>query len=129
MKTIKQKYLSIILALLLALSSVFPLSACSSEPQEVEPTPEPTKVVHVSIPTPSPKPTPEPTPEPNPVVESQIYYATTPYSGYSLSMTVYVSNRGGKIHTSPNCSGMKYYSVMSYGQACQYGYSHCMNCF
>lgn len=56
-------------------------------------------------------------------------YKTTPYASYSLEMTVYVSNSGHKIHRRSNCSGMKYYTEMSYGEACERGYTHCSKCF
>lgn len=56
-------------------------------------------------------------------------YITSPRSGYSLDMTVYVSKNGGKIHRSSSCSGMKYYNTMTYGEACERGYSHCQKCF
>ena len=60
---------------------------------------------------------------------SSTSYKTAPRSGYSLDMTVYVSNSGGKIHLKSNCSGMKYYKTMTYGEACENGYSHCSKCF
>lgn len=44
------------------------------------------------------------------------------------SYTVYVSDYG-KIHKNPNCSGMKYYKVMSYSEAVKAGYSRCQNCY
>ena len=46
----------------------------------------------------------------------------------SNSRTVYVS-RNGKIHLRSNCSGMKYYSTMTYGQAVSRGYKKCDKCF
>lgn len=58
-----------------------------------------------------------------------IEYKTTPKSGYDLSMTVYVSISGGKIHRNSGCSGMQYYNTMTYGEACEAGYSHCSKCF
>lgn len=42
--------------------------------------------------------------------------------------TVYVS-RAGKIHTNPNCSGMKYYRKMGYNDARRAGYDLCQNCY
>lgn len=42
--------------------------------------------------------------------------------------TVYVS-RNGKIHTNPNCSGMKYYTEMSYSEAVSSGYDKCQKCY
>lgn len=56
-------------------------------------------------------------------------YRTPPRSGYGLEMTVYVSKSGGKIHIRSNCSGMKNYYTMTYGEACEHGYSHCQKCF
>ena len=56
-------------------------------------------------------------------------YKTTPIAGYSLDMTVYVSISGGKIHRRSNCSGMKNYNTMTYGEACEKGYVHCKKCF
>ena len=51
-------------------------------------------------------------------------------SGYGVSdsTTVYVS-RNGKIHLCSDCSGMKYYSTMTYGQAVSRGYKKCDKCF
>ena len=56
-------------------------------------------------------------------------YRTKPKSGYNLTRTVYVSQSGGKIHLRSNCSGMKYYNTMTYGEACERGYTHCKKCF
>ena len=47
-----------------------------------------------------------------------VTYKTKPKSGYKLTRTVYVSD-----------SGMKYYTEMTYGEACEYGYTHCKKCF
>ena len=58
-----------------------------------------------------------------------VTYKTKPKSGYKLTRTVYVSNSGGKIHLRHNCSGMKYYQEMTYGEACEEGYVHCKKCF
>lgn len=41
---------------------------------------------------------------------------------------VYVS-RNGKIHTRSDCSGMKYYTAMSYEAAVNAGYDHCGKCY
>lgn len=134
MKNFKQQTISILVALCMIFTSAFSLSACSSDQSLSKETPAPTIDIPIEE-TPAPtinipilKPVPTPTPEPEPE-EPQVYYATQPYSGYSLEMTVYVSNSGGKIHINPHCSGMKYYTVMSYGDACEYGFSHCKNCF
>ena len=48
--------------------------------------------------------------------------------GNDPASTVYVSN-SGKIHLRSNCSGMKYYSVMTYGVAKSRGYTECKDCF
>lgn len=50
-------------------------------------------------------------------------------SDLSDDETVYVSESGGKIHTDRNCCGMKHYDTMTYGEACDKGYSHCEICF
>lgn len=42
--------------------------------------------------------------------------------------TVYVS-RTGKIHNWPHCSGMKYYTEMTYDEAIASGYDLCKNCY
>lgn len=42
--------------------------------------------------------------------------------------TVYVSKSGKKVHSIPNCSGMKYYYEMSYSDAKNAGYDFCDNC-
>ena len=42
--------------------------------------------------------------------------------------TVYVSKSGKKVHSIPNCSGMKYYYEMSYSDAVNKGYDFCENC-
>ena len=49
-------------------------------------------------------------------------------SSTQVSYTVYVS-RYGKIHKRSNCSGMKYYTAMSYSDAINAGYSKCKNCY
>lgn len=43
-------------------------------------------------------------------------------------VTVYVS-RAGKIHRISYCSGMKYYTAMSYDEAVRRGYDFCENCY
>ncbi|MCD8050276.1 MAG: hypothetical protein LUE89_01155 [Clostridiales bacterium] len=45
------------------------------------------------------------------------------------STTVYVSKSGHKIHLRSNCSGMKYYTEMTYATAKSKGYEECKNCF
>ena len=44
------------------------------------------------------------------------------------SYTVYVS-KNGKIHRYSDCSGMKYYTTMSYSQAIAQGYDLCKKCY
>ena len=45
-------------------------------------------------------------------------------------MTVYVSYRSGTIHRYSNCSGMKNYYTMTYGEAVSRGYHDlCKKCF
>lgn len=44
------------------------------------------------------------------------------------SYTVYVS-RNGVIHSDPHCSGMKYYTEMSYDTAIASGYRLCSKCY
>lgn len=53
---------------------------------------------------------------------NQNNYSTT------TSNTVYVSNKG-KIHKYPNCSGMKYYTEMTYSDAVAAGYDFCSKCW
>lgn len=43
--------------------------------------------------------------------------------------TVYVSKSGGKIHRYNDCSGMKYYDVMTYSEAIDEGFDLCQKCF
>ena len=43
-------------------------------------------------------------------------------------ITVYVS-KSGKIHSISYCSGMKYYTEMSYDEAVDRGYDFCQNCY
>lgn len=43
--------------------------------------------------------------------------------------TVYVSQSGGKIHRYNDCSGMKYYDVMTYSEAIDKGFELCQKCF
>lgn len=73
--------------------------------------------------------TPPPTPEPTQQIID--YSSRTQGTGgalYGNSMIVYVSNYG-KIHRYANCSGMKYYTEMTYSAALAAGYSRCSNCF
>ena len=49
-----------------------------------------------------------------------------PYEGYE--QTVYVSKSSHKVHSDPNCSGMKYYFEISYNDAVKAGYDFCKNC-
>lgn len=44
------------------------------------------------------------------------------------SKTVYVSKSSKKVHSIPNCSGMKYYYTMTYSEAVKKGYAFCKNC-
>ena len=55
-------------------------------------------------------------------------YETEPELWMDINDTVYVSNTG-KIHLSPDCSGMKNYDEMIYEEACEAGYEHCSRCF
>lgn len=43
--------------------------------------------------------------------------------------TVYVSQSGGKIHRYNDCSGMKYYDVMTYSEAIEKGFDLCQKCY
>jgi len=43
--------------------------------------------------------------------------------------TVYVSVSGHRIHLYSDCSGMRNYYEMTYGEACEHGYDHCQKCF
>lgn len=43
--------------------------------------------------------------------------------------TVYVSQSGGKIHRYNDCSGMKYYDVMTYSEAIDKGFDLCQKCY
>lgn len=90
-----------------------PTPESSEEPEE---TPVPTPV-----PSPSPTlaPTPEPTPEPSQV---------TAIRGHSSDTVVYVST-SHKIHSVPDCSGMKKYTEMTLGEADSRGYEYCSNCW
>jgi len=53
---------------------------------------------------------------------------TEPKSWIDLDRTVYVS-RNNKIHLNSSCSGMKYFTEMTYGDACAAGCFHCRTCF
>ena len=52
----------------------------------------------------------------------------TTYQSIPASTTVYISN-SGKIHINKSCSGMRYYTTMTYGEAVAAGYEHCRKCF
>lgn len=70
-------------------------------------------------------------PTPQPTVQIIDYSARTQSIGgalYGNSMIVYVSDYG-KIHRYSSCSGMKYYTEMTYSAALAAGYSRCSNCF
>lgn len=70
-------------------------------------------------------------PTPQPTVQIIDYSARTQSTGgalYGNSMIVYVSDYG-KIHRYSSCSGMKYYTEMTYSAALAAGYSRCSNCF
>lgn len=70
-------------------------------------------------------------PAPQPTVQIIDYSARTQSTGgalYGNSMIVYVSDYG-KIHRYSSCSGMKYYTEMTYSAALAAGYSRCSNCF
>lgn len=101
-----------------------PSPAPSSEAPS--PTPEPSdEPVETPVPTPVPSPsptlapTPEPTPEPSQV---------TTIRGHSSDTVVYVST-SHKIHSVPDCSGMKKYTEMTLGEADSRGYEYCSNCW
>lgn len=72
-------------------------------------------------------PTPQPTAQ---IIDysSRTQSSSTGGSLYGNSMIVYVSNYG-KIHRYASCSGMKYYTEMTYSAALAAGYSRCSNCF
>lgn len=53
---------------------------------------------------------------------------STDDDGDTTGGMVYVS-RNGKIHTDPHCSGMKYYTEMSYSSAISKGYEKCKKCY
>lgn len=55
-------------------------------------------------------------------------YETEPEFWMDMNDTVYISSTG-KIHLSPDCSGMKAYDEMTYEDACEAGYEHCSRCF
>ena len=54
---------------------------------------------------------------------------TAPRSSIDATTTVYVSRSGHLIHRRSNCSNMKYYTEMTYAEACAAGYRHCSKCF
>lgn len=45
------------------------------------------------------------------------------------SQTVYVSKSGKKVHQKSDCSGMKYYTTMTYKEAQNKGLDFCDNCW
>lgn len=108
--------------------SSFDLSAVTSFTTTAAPavTPRPATAVPKATKKPAATAKPKATATPKP---AKTTYKTTPKSGYSLTRTVYVSQSGGKIHLRSNCSGMKYYNTMTYGEACERGYTHCKKCF
>ncbi len=53
---------------------------------------------------------------------------TTPTQTPKRIVYVYVSNYG-KIHRNSNCSGMKYYTKMSYADAINRGFVKCKKCY
>jgi len=53
---------------------------------------------------------------------------TIPDQTEDISEIVYVS-KSGKIHRISYCSGMKYYTPMTYNEAIRRGYSRCQNCY
>lgn len=70
-------------------------------------------------------------PTPQPTVQIIDYGSRTQSTGgalYGNSMIVYVSSYG-KIHRYSGCSGMKYYTEMTYSAALAAGYSRCSKCF
>lgn len=129
-------------AVAIALAIALLWTIADNQPQKntsAEPTPY---VNSTAIQTPKPPPkldlkeytaiTPMPTinPELYEATESGGYHTGTKMkAGYAEDRTVYVSTNGRKIHLRRNCSGMKYYSEMTYEEACERGYSHCSNCF
>ena len=63
------------------------------------------------------------------VIPSDSYeYETEPELWMDMDDAVYISNTG-KIHLTPDCSGMENYDEMTYEEACETGYSHCSRCF
>lgn len=87
-----------------------------SETQSIEPSPPPTEQA----------PAAEQTSEPDPASVPQTI------RGISSDTTVYVS-QSGKIHSISNCSGMRYYTKQTLGEAdatVRRGfYSYCSNCW
>ena len=55
-------------------------------------------------------------------------YETEPELWMDMDDTVYISSTG-KIHLTPDCSGMQSSDEMTYEEACEAGYSHCSRCF
>lgn len=58
------------------------------------------------------------------------YVHTNSTNGNNASdIFVYVSNSGHKIHSIPDCSGMKHYTAMTLSEANENNYSYCSNCW
>ncbi len=105
-----------------------PFSTIAPTPEPtIAPTPSPT-IAPTPEPTIAPTPTPTIAPTPEPTIAPAPIPALTAINGHSADMTVYVS-RNGKIHSVSDCSGMKYYTEMTLGDADSRGYVYCKNCW
>lgn len=110
-----KKIFKSVVCIALCVIFVFGLSSCGSEDKEETYTSTDKVIGGITIPTfPS--------------------IATIPTFDFELetekqTVTVYVSKSGKKIHSIPNCSGMKNYWEMSYDDAVKAGYSFCKNCY